>query len=97
MILKRQMAMPAWKYYLFKAIDRIKTKAFWSSFFEGLGTVLTGLSYFTIFYLLLFLFGEDELHRKKFNQKEKKDTTYYKTNNLPSNKTNFIHKNNFGR
>ena len=77
---EREMAMPKWKYRMFKTIDLLKTKEFWKALFEGIFIVTGTLLLIATFWMAMWLFGEDELktHGKHFNYKIKQNTTYKK-------------------
>ncbi len=79
-LFEREMAMPKWKYTMFKTMDILRSKEFWKKLFEGiilvLGTTLLSIA----FWMIMWIFGEDELkvNRENPDYQIKQNTTYQK-------------------
>lgn len=71
------------EYFFYKLIQTLKSKKFWKKFLDGLLFVLGTFAFVIQMYLLMIIWGEDELHREKLNNQIKQETTYYKAENLP--------------
>ena len=91
MLLKREMAMPKWKFYLFRTLDKLRTLSFWIAFFEGVVTVLGGIAIAIMFWIAMWLFGEDELHWKNSDNYINHNSSYNESYDLSNEESNFIH------
>ena len=82
-LFNRPMAMPRWKYYLFRILDALLSVQFWRIFFKGFFYVFSLFLTMAMFWVAMVLFGEDELKRKSFDYKIKHNATYQKADQLP--------------